>query len=154
MTRLREIDARATAHALARVLRRHVGRNLTFEPHEVCEILDLDRRTLDSYLRGERTPGAPMLLRMFGLPEIGAAIAAEMLATVGLACFDAAPVPDGADPSAALAELASATALFAELQRDRRIGPDQAAELDRRLLALAQHLAGYVHARRARRGAP
>lgn len=150
MIKISDIDTGLCATRLARVLRRYIGRGLTFECDEACEILHLDRRTLDSYLRGDRTPGAPMMLRFFGLPEVGHRIAAEMLGMVGLT-VDVAE-PGAADPHGANAEIAATAHRLADMLRDGRIDHREAPELEERFLALSQDLTGYVRASRAQRG--
>ncbi|MCW2242781.1 hypothetical protein [Azospirillum canadense] len=149
MLKVRDITTDLVKAKLSRLLRQRIGRGMTYSVKEAAEILDVDQRTMDSYVQGERAPQLDVFLRMFLLPEGGDRILNEMLALVG---YQARPTEAG-DPDVFRmnAELVSALRDLADMLADGRIDHTEDPIWQAKALDLAMKLIGHVNARRAGR---
>ena len=150
MLKIREITTDLVRQKLGRLLRKRVGRGMELSVREAAEIIDVDPRTMQSYVEGERAPQLDTFLRMMLLPEVGQDIAAEMMGLVG---YDVRPTEVGdACPFHINAELAGALRKLAEMLADGRIDHTEDPEWQAEALDVACKLIGHVNARRAKAG--
>lgn len=90
MTVLAQITNEACRERFTDALRKYVGPGKNWTTEAAADRLDIDRRTLQSYLAGENFPTIPKLLRMASL--LGSGFANPILEIAGLSgCYRVDP---------------------------------------------------------------
>ncbi len=144
MMKARDINTDVVRLRLSRLLRARIGRGMTYSVKEAAEILDIDPRTLDSYVSGDRAPQLDVMFRIFLLPDGGGKILNEMLDLVG---FRALPeFPGDANIFRMNAELVDALHDLAEILADGRVDHMEEPVWREKALSLAMKLIGHVTA--------
>lgn len=150
MLKIREITTDLVRQKLSRLLRKHVGRGMDMSVKDAADIIDVDPRTMQSYVEGERAPQLDAFIRMFLLPGAGTEIASEMMALAG---YEVRPAETGDPcPFHINAELAGALQKLAGMLADGRIDHTEDPEWQHEALDVAMKLIAHVNARRAARG--
>lgn len=143
---IRDITTDVVRARLSALLRRHVGRGMVYSVKDAAEIVDVDPRTLDSYVAGDRAPSLDTFLRLVLLPKGGAGILNEMLDLAGYVAQTTRP--GDANPFHMNAELVGALRDLADMLADGRIDHTEDPKWQGAALDLAQKLIAHVAARR------
>ena len=128
---------------MTEALRRHIGPGRKFTADEAARAIDVQRRTIDSWLAGQSCPCFYKQLRLCAW--LGEPFTCDLLAVAGQRAKAVEP-GDGC-PHRANAELASALSIVADALRDGRMDHHEEPVVFEAVKRVAIWSSGYVAAR-------
>ena len=143
--KITNITSELLGNRLSRILRNHIGKGLRFSYCDASLILDVDKRTVESWVKGERTPNMEGFFRLCCLPEVGPLVAAEMFALIQLSVTEI--IPEDASPHEVNSWLATTLADLSKKLEDGILDHTEEPEFIPLAMETSAKLAGWCASR-------